>query len=123
MKTINLIIALLLPGIYLASTSAPVAQVVQTPVATTLLLLSARNPSTVGSNVTFTATVQTNGSAAGDALGHVVFKHGTLSLATNSVTGGAALLLPACAAELRRSNRWSKPSRICFQKKVSSNLT
>ena len=58
--------------------------------ATTPALASSLNPSAVGSNVTFTATVQTNGVAAGDATGTVVFKEGATALSTNTVMSGVA---------------------------------
>ena len=75
-----------------SSTSAPLSQVVQalTQVPTTTALAAVPNPSVVGGNVTFTATVQTNGTTAGDAAGAVVFLNGVTPLVTNLVSGGVA---------------------------------
>jgi len=81
-------------GDYLASTSAPLAQVVQavTRAATTTALSIAPSPSAVGSNVLFTATVRTNSRTAGDAGGSMVFKEGTSALGTAPVSAGVAVL-------------------------------
>ena len=57
---------------------------------TTTALSSSLNPSTYGSSVTFTATVQTNGVSATGATGTMVFSDGATPLATNSVASGVA---------------------------------
>jgi len=57
---------------------------------TTLQLFSSANPSTITSNVTFTATVLTNGATAVPATGSIVFKVDGTPVATNAVAGGAA---------------------------------
>ena len=73
---------------YLGSTSAPLAQIVLNPTATTTVLAAAPSPSAVGSNVTLTATVQT--SSGPPAAGFMIFKDGTTALTTNTVTSGVA---------------------------------
>ena len=56
---------------------------------TTLALTSSENPSLVGDNVSFTASVQTNGVTAGDAAGTVTLFANSVSVATNNLSGGA----------------------------------
>ena len=74
---------------YLPSTTASaLAQVVKW--ASTTALASSLNPSTNGNSVTFTATVQTNGVAAGDVTGTMVFKSGATTLGNPGVTNGVA---------------------------------
>jgi hypothetical protein len=75
-------------GSYLASTGI-IAQVVGLPITATIVTSSA-NPSVLSSNVTFTATVQTNGVTAASATGTVVFNNGTTPLSTNALSGGVA---------------------------------
>ena len=77
-------------GIYLSSTSSPLSQIVLTPAATTTVLAARPNPSAVGEDVTFTATVEVNGAAAVGAAGSMVFKNGVIPLTTNLVSGGMA---------------------------------
>ena len=57
---------------------------------TATVLTSSGNPSPFGSPVTFTATVQTNGVTAADALSNYVFKVDGIAVATNAVSGGQA---------------------------------
>ena len=57
---------------------------------TTTALNSSANPSTYGSSVTFTATVQTNGVIATAATSNVVFQVDGVPVATNAVTSGQA---------------------------------
>ena len=57
---------------------------------TLALASSPVSPSVVGSSVTFTATVQTNGATAGNAANTVVFKDGATPLSTNAVSSGVA---------------------------------
>lgn len=78
-------------NIYLASTSAPLAQVVLTPIQSTTVLEASPNPSLVGSNVSLTATVEVGGVTAGDAVGTMVFLDGGSPLSTNAVTEGTAV--------------------------------
>jgi hypothetical protein len=77
-------------NIYLASTSAPLAQVVLTPIQSTTVLEASPNPSLAGSNVNLTATVEVGGVTAGDAVGTMVFLDGGSPLSTNAVTEGTA---------------------------------
>jgi hypothetical protein len=77
-------------SIYLPSTNYGVQLVAANLPPTTTALGSAPNPSLAGRNVIFTATVRTNGVAAGDATGAVVFKEGLSALSTNAVSGGVA---------------------------------
>ncbi len=81
-------------GLYLAVTSSvAVAQAVtslsQTP--TTTLLTSSPNPIVLTSNLTLTATVETNGVWAGNATGTVIFNDGVTALGTNAVVHGVAV--------------------------------
>ena len=62
------------------------------PVSTTTLLNSSQNPIAYGGNVTFTATIQTNGFTAGNANGTVEFLDGTTTLGSVAVTNGQANL-------------------------------
>ena len=57
---------------------------------TTLQLGSSLNPSLIGTPVSFTATVQTNGVTAAAAPGNIVFKVAGTPVATNAVVSGAA---------------------------------
>jgi alpha-N-arabinofuranosidase len=57
-------------------------------------LTSSFNPSSYGGSVTFTATVLTNGTAAGDATGQVVFSSASGPFSTNTVTGGVTTSSP-----------------------------
>jgi hypothetical protein len=57
-------------------------------------LTSSFNPSFYGGSVTFTATVLTNGTTAGNATGQVVFSSPNGPFSTNSVTGGSATSSP-----------------------------
>ena len=57
-------------------------------------LTSSFNPSSYGGSVTFTATVLTNGTAAGNATGQVVFSSASGPFSTNTVTGGSATSSP-----------------------------
>ena len=57
-------------------------------------LTSSFNPSSYGGSVTFTATVLTNGTTAGNATGQVVFSSPNGSFSTNTVTGGSATSSP-----------------------------
>ena len=77
-------------SLYQASTSTPLAQIVTTPSPTTTVLGAFPNPSVEGSDVTFTATVQSGGAAATSAGGTMVFKDGGTPLSTNTVFGGMA---------------------------------
>ena len=76
---------------YLASTNS-MPYLVNAPLpATATALGSSPNPSLVGSNVVFTATVQTNGATAGNAGGTMVFSEGLTPLSTNNVAGGVGV--------------------------------
>ncbi|HLX94461.1 MAG TPA: alpha-L-arabinofuranosidase [Verrucomicrobiae bacterium] len=59
-----------------------------------IALTSSFNPSSYGGGVTFTATVLTNGTTAGDATGQVVFSSASGPFSTNTVTGGSATSSP-----------------------------
>jgi hypothetical protein len=63
---------------------------VPAPVNDTISLSSSANPSTYGSNVTFTAAVQTNGVTAGNATANMVFYSNGTPVATNAVVSGSA---------------------------------
>jgi hypothetical protein len=71
------------------STSAPLTQTVNTASSTTTISPS-QNPSVVGQSVTFTATVVASGPATGTPTGPVMFKDGTATLATITLTSGTA---------------------------------
>ena len=58
--------------------------------ANSLQVTSSVNPSPAGSSVTFTATVVTNGTTAGNANGQVVFSAASGPFSTNTVSGGSA---------------------------------
>lgn len=78
-------------GLYLPSNSAPISQVVTggvTPAATTTSVASSLNPSTVGTSVTFTATVSST--TAGTITGTVTFKDGATTLGTGTINAGKA---------------------------------
>ena len=53
-----------------------------------LVVTASANASTFGSSVTFTATVQTNGVPAGDAVGQIVFSSVNGPFSTNTLIGG-----------------------------------
>ena len=72
------------------STQGPSAVLTLMSFPTTTVLVSSANPSVVGDNVTFTATVQTNGTTAGNATGTVVFKDGDTTLGSPGVINGVA---------------------------------
>ncbi len=57
---------------------------------TTTALNASANPSTYGSSVTFTATIQTNGVTATAATSNIVFQVDGVPVATNAVTSGQA---------------------------------
>ena len=57
---------------------------------TQLVLGSSANPSLLGTNVTFTATVQAGGVTASDATGNLVFQVDGTSVFTNAVASGSA---------------------------------
>ena len=57
---------------------------------TQLVLSSSANPSLLGTNVIFTATVSTNGVTAGDAISNVVFQVDGTVVFTNAVVSGSA---------------------------------
>ena len=67
-----------------------VLQVTPSIVNTTTALASGNNPSSYGGSVTFTATVETNGVAAGNATSYYVFKVDGTAVATNALSGGQA---------------------------------
>ncbi len=74
-------------GTFKGSTSPTLKQVVNKYTSSTAVV-SSLNPSTVGQEVTFTATVTTSGSPTGT----VTFKYGTTVLGTVSLAGNAASL-------------------------------
>jgi len=76
-------------GLYLQSNSATISQVVTggaAPAATTTVVTSSLNPSTVGTSVTFTASVSST--VVGTITGTVTFKDGTTTLGTGTVSAG-----------------------------------
>jgi hypothetical protein len=73
-------------GNFAASTSTSISQVV-TQATTATALSSSANPSVFGANVTFTATVTSNG---GVPIGAVTLKLGTAILGTRTLSGGHA---------------------------------
>jgi uncharacterized repeat protein (TIGR03803 family) len=70
-----------------SSTSAAVGQVIQ-KVATAVTLISSQNPSTFGQSVTLTATVAPE--FGGTPTGTLVFKDGTTTLKSGTLSGGSA---------------------------------
>lgn len=78
-------------NLYLESSSAAISQVVTggaSPAATTTTVTSSLNPSTVGTSVTFTASVSS--ATAGTITGTATFKDGTTTLGTGPVSAGKA---------------------------------
>jgi len=76
---------------YLTSTGTVTQTISATALATAIWINSSANPSTPGSAVTFTATLQTtNVTLAGPATGNCVFKVDGVPVATNAVSGGQA---------------------------------
>jgi Pro-kumamolisin, activation domain/Bacterial Ig-like domain (group 3) len=71
---------------YIASTSAPLSQVVD-KAATTTTVVSSLNPSTTGDAVTFTATVKVTAPGAGTPAAMVTFKDGSTTLGTATPNG------------------------------------
>jgi subtilisin-like proprotein convertase family protein len=71
------------------SNSSELTQTVN-PATTTTTLISSLNPSSVGSSVTFTATVATNAPASGIATGNVSFFDGATPLGTVALDGSAS---------------------------------
>jgi hypothetical protein len=76
-------------GVGIADTLT-IDNLILTHVADPIGISSSANPSTFGSSVTFTATVQTNGVLAGNATGTVVFSSAAGPFSTNIVSGGIA---------------------------------
>src|SRR2546426_459115 len=70
---------------YLPSTSGAITQTVNAPATATITLVSSVNPSTLGQQVTFTATVN-----SATATGTVTFYNGTQILGTGTLSGGTA---------------------------------
>jgi hypothetical protein len=64
--------------------------IILTHLANNLELTSSLNPSTFGGGASFTATVVTNGIAAGNATGKVLFSYAGGPFSTNTVSGGSA---------------------------------
>ncbi len=73
------------------STSSILDQLVK-HYATTTALVSSSNPSVVGQNIVFTATVSQVGATPSTATGQVTFYDGANVLGTESLTGGSAVL-------------------------------
>jgi len=72
-----------------------------TPAPTTVILTSGVNPSTYGNPVTFTATVQTNGLAAGGISGETVaFYNGAVQIGTGTLNAGAQASYTTTATQL-----------------------
>lgn len=65
--------------------------IVLTHLNNSLQFASSGNPSADDTGVTFTATVVTNGIAAGDATGNVVFTYAGGTISTTAVNGGSAV--------------------------------
>jgi hypothetical protein len=80
-----------------ASTSAPVSQVVN-KVGTTTTVASSANPSTVGQQVTFTATVAATMLSASMPTGTVTFFNGVTSLGTGTLSNGTATFTTSTTA-------------------------
>jgi hypothetical protein len=72
-----------------ASTSPTLTQTVNRA-STSTTLTSSRNPSTFGQSVTFTATVRSIAPGTGTPTGSVVFKDGSTTIATVSLSNGTA---------------------------------
>ena len=81
------------------STLGPSAVLTLVGFPVTTVLVSSANPSIVGSNLTFSVTVQTNGTAVGNATGTVVFKDGDTTLGSAGVTNGVAAFSTSALAE------------------------
>jgi regulation of enolase protein 1 (concanavalin A-like superfamily) len=75
---------------YQTSSTSVSQQVNTTLLLTTTIVASSPNPSALGDNVTFTATILTNGVTATAAGGSVLFEDGDTPLDTNNVSGGVA---------------------------------
>ncbi|MGO8926728.1 MAG: YDG domain-containing protein, partial [Limisphaerales bacterium] len=98
-------------GNYLLSSVATTTADI-TPAASTTVLISSQNPSSQGSNVTFTATVS---STAGTPTGDVVFKTNDVVFGTVTLVGGVASISTAAlptgtntiAAEYATQANWS----------------
>ncbi len=77
-----------------------------TPIATTVSLVSGANPSTYGDTVTFTATVKTNGVAAGGVSGETVtFYSGATSLGTGTLNSNGQATYATAATQLTTGTR------------------
>jgi len=74
---------------YNGSTSSALSQVVNQG-STTTTVVSNNNPSLLGQNVTFTATVNVTAPAAGTPTGTVTFKDGAATLGTGALSGTTA---------------------------------
>jgi hypothetical protein len=72
------------------SLSQPTASASITPASSASALVSSQNPSTPGSNVTFTATVSAVAPGAGTPSGDVVFAANGTPFSTNALVSGAA---------------------------------
>ena len=82
-------------AIYNGSTSSVLVETVSGGAATTTGVLSSQNPSTLGSVVTFTATVTVGN---GTPTGTVAFKDGAATLGTAALAGGAASIATSVLA-------------------------
>lgn len=74
---------------YRSSTSGNVTQVVN-KAATTIAVVSSLNPSNVGQEVTFTATISVTAPGSGTVTGQVTFFDGNTNLGTGTVANGQA---------------------------------
>src|SRR5207249_72583 len=104
------------------NTASPLTQTVN-PANTTTALASSANPSVSGQSVTFTATVTATAPGTGTPTGTVTFKDGTNSLATNSLTAGAATYATASLSVAAHSITVAYNGDANFNTNISATLT
>ena len=85
-----------IPGAFVTSTSSTLAQVVAKASSSTLASADI-NPSVIGQNVTFTATVTAVAPGAGVPSGTVTFKDGTVTLGTGNLNGSGVATFASSA--------------------------
>ncbi|HEY3864044.1 MAG TPA: hypothetical protein VGO59_19405 [Verrucomicrobiae bacterium] len=74
------------------SDTLKIDNIIVTHLDNSLAIASSQNPSAYGSNVHFTATVFSNGVAAANATGHVVFSYAGGPFSTNAPSAGSAAI-------------------------------
>jgi hypothetical protein len=89
-------------SIFSGSTSAALAQTVNTAASSTAVV-SSQNPTVFGQTVTFTATVTPVAPATGTPTGSVTFRNGTTTIGTGTLSGGVATFSTSSLAIGNRS--------------------